>query len=95
MSGINKKGRRIVRLLAGILRIADSLDRQHNQAIRKIEAVQDRPRRLSLVLHADQPAIIPLRAAVERAALLEKTLGLRRIEFRLEPVVASVHPAAV
>lgn len=84
-----KKNRRIVRMLAGILRITDSLDRQHNQCVRKIEAVQEKPHRLGLVLHADQPAAIPLRAAVERAGLLVKALKLRNLDARLEPATAA------
>lgn len=84
LGGTSKKNRRIVRLLSGILRIADSLDRQHNQSIRKIVAVQERPRRMSFVLYADQPAVIPLRAAIERSDLLQDVLKLRRIEFQLE-----------
>ena len=94
VQGISKKNRRIVRLLAGILRVSDSLDRQHNQTVRKVEVVQEKKHRVSLLIHADQPAMIPLRAAVERAGLLAKALKLRNLDFRLDsPLAKSVEPA--
>lgn len=81
---LNKKQRKVVRLLSAILRVADGLDRQHNQSISRIEAKQEGPGHVAVILYAGQPALIALRAAVERADLLQKVLRLRQIEFRVE-----------
>ncbi len=84
MQGLRRKERRIVKLLTGILRVADGLDRQHNQSIIRIEARREGPDHLAVMLYSNQPALIPLRAAVERSDLLQKMLKLRQIEFRVE-----------
>lgn len=94
LEGLNKRNRGMVKLIAGILRVTDSLDRQHNQSIRKMKAVQEKRHSLSIVLHADQPAAIPLRAAVERAGLLAKVLKIRHLDFRLESAAAHRRTAA-
>ncbi|HSE39961.1 MAG TPA: Ppx/GppA phosphatase family protein [Acidobacteriota bacterium] len=84
MENLRKKDRRIVKLLTGILRVADGMDRQHNQVITRIEARREGPDNLAIMLYSTQPALIPLRAAVERSDLLQRLLGLRQIEFRVE-----------
>jgi exopolyphosphatase/guanosine-5'-triphosphate,3'-diphosphate pyrophosphatase len=89
MQGLNRKERRIVRLLTGILRVSDGLDRQHNQSINKIEARREGPNHLAIIMYSSQPALIPLRAAVERSDLLQKMLDLRQIEFRVESATSA------
>ena len=84
MGSLGRKQRRLVRLLTSILRIADGLDRQHNQLITRIKAKQEEPGHLVLTLCAQEPALIPLRAAVERSGLLQKQLRIKQIEFRCE-----------
>jgi exopolyphosphatase/guanosine-5'-triphosphate,3'-diphosphate pyrophosphatase len=81
---LNKKERRIVKFLTGILRIVDGLDRQHNQSITQIIAKKDSSKQMSVSLVSEEPALIPLRAAIERCGLLQKTMGLRQIDFRVE-----------
>jgi exopolyphosphatase/guanosine-5'-triphosphate,3'-diphosphate pyrophosphatase len=84
MANLRRKDRRIVKLLTSILRVADGMDRQHNQSICRIEARREGPNHLAIMLYSTQPALIPLRAAVERSDLLQKILDLRQIEFRVE-----------
>src|SRR5262245_27372648 len=84
LQGLNRKERKIVKLLTGILRVSDGLDRQHNQSINRIEAHREGPNHLAIILYSSQPALIPLRDAVERSDLLQKMLDLRQIEFRVE-----------
>lgn len=79
-----KRDRQRITVLSAILRIADSLDRQHNQIITRIEIQNETPNHVSVVLHASEPALIPLRAAVERSDLLQKALKLKRIDFHTE-----------
>jgi exopolyphosphatase/guanosine-5'-triphosphate,3'-diphosphate pyrophosphatase len=84
MVNLGRKERRIVKLLTGILRVSDGMDRQHNQSITRIEARKEGPNHLAIMLYSTQPALIPLRAAVERSDLLQRILKLRQIEFRIE-----------
>ena len=84
MENLGRKERRIVKLLTGILRVSDGMDRQHNQSIVRIEAKREGPNHLAIMLYSNQPALIPLRAAVERSDLLQRMLDLRQIEFRVE-----------
>ena len=79
-----KKMRRSVVLLSAILRLADGLDRQHNQSITKIEAKQTAPRVLQITLFSDEPVPIALRAGLERSDLLQKALKIKRLEFGIE-----------
>jgi exopolyphosphatase / guanosine-5'-triphosphate,3'-diphosphate pyrophosphatase len=76
-----KRMRRAVILLSAILRIVDGLDRQHNQSIIQIEAKCETPRILRITLISDEPVPIALRAGLERAALLQKVLKIKRLEF--------------
>jgi hypothetical protein len=73
-----------VKFLTGILRIVDGLDRQHNQSITQIVAKKDSSKQLSVSILSEEPALIPLRAAIERCGLLQKTMGLKQIDFRVE-----------
>ena len=94
MQNLGRKNRRIVRLLTAILRIADGLDRQHNQCVDRIEARQEGPKHLSVSLVTEEPAFIPLRAAVERSGLLQKELNLKRIDFHIRNARAAAHATA-
>ncbi len=91
---LSKKQRTVVKLLTGILRIVDGLDRQHNQMITQIQAKSEAPKHLSVALVAEEPALILLRAAIERCGLLQKTLKLKQIEFHLESSVSSARATA-
>jgi exopolyphosphatase/guanosine-5'-triphosphate,3'-diphosphate pyrophosphatase len=88
MTSLGRKQRKLVKFLTAILRVADGLDRQHNQLISKIKAQQEQRNHLVFTLYAQEPALIPLRAAVERSALLQKLLKVKHIEFRSETSVA-------
>ena len=81
---LRRRDRRTVALLSSVVRIADALDRQHNQAITQIKATLEGPGHLSISLYSEKPALIPLRAAIERSALLQKALKLKQIDFRVE-----------
>jgi exopolyphosphatase / guanosine-5'-triphosphate,3'-diphosphate pyrophosphatase len=89
LAGLKSKDRRVVGILSAILRVSDGLDRQHNQMITRIKAVVEEPRHLVVSLFANEPALIPLRAAAERSDLLQKTLKLKQVEFRTEMTSAS------
>jgi exopolyphosphatase/guanosine-5'-triphosphate,3'-diphosphate pyrophosphatase len=72
-----------VRVLAGLLRIADALDRGHTQGVADLRVdAGDR----TLVIHGTAPDGGDLEhwAAEARRGLLEKALG-RRILFDLRP----------
>jgi exopolyphosphatase/guanosine-5'-triphosphate,3'-diphosphate pyrophosphatase len=94
MQGLNRKDRRIVKLLTGILRVSDGLDRQHNQSINRIEARREGPNHLAIIMYSSQPALIPLRAAVERSDLLQRMLKLQQIEFRVESATQAAQMSA-
>ena len=91
---LNRRDRRLVRFLSGILRIADALDRQHDQQISRIEATPQGKGHLAVTLFSQEPAIIPLRAAVQKSGLLQKFLRLKQLEFRVEKESGQVAAAA-
>ncbi|HMD82205.1 MAG TPA: hypothetical protein VKE92_12900, partial [Anaerolineales bacterium] len=94
MVRLNKKERRIVKFLTGILRIVDGLDRQHNQSITHIVAKKESPRRLTISIVAEEPAIVPLKAAIERCGLLQKTMKLKQIDFQVENSLSVIRASA-
>ncbi len=94
MAHLNKKERRVVKFLTGILRVVDGLDRQHNQIISQIVAKKEKPKRLSVSLFAEEPALIPLKAAIERCGLLQKTMKLKQIDFQVENITAAARATA-
>jgi len=94
LSHLNKKERKIVKFLTGILRIVDGLDRQHDQSINKIVAKKESRKHLFVALVSDEPALIPLRAAIERCGLLQKTMGFKQIDFRVESAKAQASATA-
>jgi exopolyphosphatase/guanosine-5'-triphosphate,3'-diphosphate pyrophosphatase len=89
-----KSDRKLVRFLSGILRVADALDRQHNQQISKISATTERQDQLAIFLYSTEPAFVPLRAAVQKSALLQKSLKIKELDFRVERQAASIRLTA-
>jgi len=94
LSHLNREERRMVKFLTGILRVVDGLDRQHDQSINQIIAKKESGKHLSVALISDEPALIPLRAAIERCGLLQKTMGLKQIDFRVEGPKVSARASA-
>jgi exopolyphosphatase/guanosine-5'-triphosphate,3'-diphosphate pyrophosphatase len=85
-----KTGRRAVRVLAGLLRIADALDRGHRQVVRALTA-RDRGGALRVQCEAAGDCELEMWGVPRRAELLEEELGcFIRVEARavgaLEPV---------
>jgi exopolyphosphatase/guanosine-5'-triphosphate,3'-diphosphate pyrophosphatase len=68
--------RGLVRVLAGILRVADSLDRTHTQRVTDVRCSW-RDGRLRFVLSARSDPRIEIGDALRKAPLLEKALGAR------------------
>ncbi len=80
--------RKIVRVLSGILRVADGLDRSHHQIVRDVRCeILDR----TLVIHAQTVGDSELEVwgARRKEKLMERALGVR-IRLEVEPV-SSVH----
>jgi exopolyphosphatase/guanosine-5'-triphosphate,3'-diphosphate pyrophosphatase len=78
--GLPRPARRVVEVLAGILRVADALDRSHKQVVRRI-VVSERQGVLRLQAEARGDCELELWGVGGRVALLEETLDLRlRIE---------------
>ena len=84
LSELSGKERCVVKFLTGILRVVDGLDRQHNQIITQILAKKEARKHLSISIVAEEPALIALRAAIERCGLLQKTMKLKQIDFHVE-----------
>lgn len=72
-SRLPKDRRHAVRVLAGILRLAEGLDRSHTQAITQLEASLE-PGRLALRLHAAADVELELWAAHRHAVALAEAL---------------------
>lgn len=73
--------RRRVRLLAGMLKIADGLDRSHNQRVARLEAtIEDH--RLLVEAHSSHPCEMERWAAEQRTTLLSEAFG-RPIELEV------------
>lgn len=81
---LKRKERKAVQFMTAVLRVVDGLDRQHNQSITRIQAKREGPRHISVFLYADEPALIPLRAASERSDLLQKVLDLNQLDFSIQ-----------
>jgi exopolyphosphatase/guanosine-5'-triphosphate,3'-diphosphate pyrophosphatase len=69
-----KASRRVVRGLAGLLRLADALDRSHRQVIRSL-AVSERAGTLKVRCEADGDCELELWGVGRRTDLVEKALG--------------------
>lgn len=83
-----QKARRTIRILAGILRVADALDRGHGQKVRRITA-RRRSGVTTLRCTARGEIELELWGARRRVDLLERALGS---EIRLSPVGAGRAP---
>lgn len=72
---LDPEGQRRARLLAGIIRVADALDREHRS---KIEAFKVELRRDALILHAESEASLGLErwALGRKSDVLEAALGV-------------------
>jgi exopolyphosphatase/guanosine-5'-triphosphate,3'-diphosphate pyrophosphatase len=74
--GLREGHRARVRMLAGILRVAEALDRSHRQVVRGLGA-ELRGRHLTLVLETAGDAELEQWALAQRSKLLQKTLGVK------------------
>jgi len=74
-AGLPKEARRMVRVLAGILRVADALDRSHRQTIRTL-TVTERGGALRIRGEAAGDCELELWGVPRRTPLLEEALGL-------------------
>jgi len=74
-ASLPRASRRLVRVLAGCLRVADALDRSHRQTVRGL-VVSDRLGLLHLRAEADGDCELELWGAPRRTQLLEEALGL-------------------
>jgi exopolyphosphatase/guanosine-5'-triphosphate,3'-diphosphate pyrophosphatase len=83
--GFDKGRRRRLRWLAGILRVAEGLDRSHYQLVGGLR-IQRRPGRLAILVRTKRDARLELWGARRRTDLLERLLGAR--------VRVAVDPAA-
>jgi exopolyphosphatase/guanosine-5'-triphosphate,3'-diphosphate pyrophosphatase len=70
-----RESRRTVRVLAGILRVADALDRSHRQVVKGV-TVSDRGGVLKIRLDVEGEVELELWGVQRRVDLLEETLGL-------------------
>jgi exopolyphosphatase/guanosine-5'-triphosphate,3'-diphosphate pyrophosphatase len=77
---LDKGDRRLVRRLAGLLRVADGLDRTHARRVRRVTCERQR-HRLRLVLDADADPRVEIWDAGRKAGLLERVLDVD-IDFR-------------
>lgn len=89
-SALGKSGRRDVRWLSAILRVAEGLDRSHYQLIRGLRVAR-RGARWAVLVAARRDARLELWAARQRVDLLARMLGTRRepatVSVRLDPAV--------
>lgn len=79
-SALPKPSRRVVEVLAGLLRVADALDRSHRQPVQRL-TVSERGDALRIQAEARGDCELELWGVAGRVSLLEKTLGVRvRVE---------------
>jgi exopolyphosphatase/guanosine-5'-triphosphate,3'-diphosphate pyrophosphatase len=71
---LDPQDRRLVRVLAGVLRVADSLDRTHTQRVTDVRCVW-RGGRLRLLLSARSDPRIEIGDALRKAKLLERAIA--------------------
>lgn len=81
---LDRSDRGLVRELAGILRIADGLDRTHTQLVRSVRLVIDGTT-AALAVTADHEPAVDLWGAARKSGLFERAFGLRpSFEWRQE-----------
>lgn len=87
LAGMAARERRVVGVLAGILRLADALDRTHNRLVRDVDVtLKNGIVRMEVLAHPD--ARLEIWFAEQKASLLAQELD-RKIHFSLkEPVPA-------
>jgi exopolyphosphatase/guanosine-5'-triphosphate,3'-diphosphate pyrophosphatase len=91
-AALPREARDAVRTLAGILRIADALDRSHRQVIRKL-VVSDRTGTLRVRCEADGECELEMWGVPRRTDLLAEALGiLVRVESTVLSDAASARP---
>lgn len=78
--------RRTVRILAGVLRVADALDRSHRQAVRSL-SVGERRGTVKVQLQVDGEGELELWGARKRVDLIEAALGVS-VRFEQGPAEA-------
>ena len=85
---VRKPDRDRVRRLAGMLRLADGLDRTHTQNVRSVGVNEVTEQHLSLNVAANQDPWVEIGDARRKSALLEEALG-RKVELRRAEAPAS------
>jgi exopolyphosphatase/guanosine-5'-triphosphate,3'-diphosphate pyrophosphatase len=80
-ASLPREARQKVRVLAGILRVADALDRSHRQAVRSF-AITERGPALRVRLEMEGEGELELWGARRRVDLIEEALG---VSLRFEP----------
>jgi exopolyphosphatase/guanosine-5'-triphosphate,3'-diphosphate pyrophosphatase len=83
MKGLAPNERRMVRKLATLLRIADSLDRSHHQLVQKVTVMPSR-KTVSVRLFTKAPADLELWDVAHEAPLFRQVFG-RRLVVRAQP----------
>src|SRR5688572_8280353 len=89
-AGLPDALRRTVRLLASILRVAESLDRSHSQPISRLE-IQDRGKDLLMLVHTQGDAELEIWATNRHVEPYEKLVG-KKVEVKLAPADAGARP---
>ncbi len=84
LAGLSRSRKRLVRVLAGILRVADGMDRTHLTMVRRVRAQVDGTA-LRLGLVAEPGAELELHYALKKSDLLAAELGVR-VKAKLEPL---------
>jgi exopolyphosphatase/guanosine-5'-triphosphate,3'-diphosphate pyrophosphatase len=84
LAEIGRKARHRVRVLSGLLRLADALDRSHRQVVQRLH-VGERGDAISVRCEANGDCGLELWGAETRKDLLERMLG---VEIRVERVTA-------
>ena len=82
-TALDAADRRRVDVLAGMLRVADGLDRSHRDVVADVSC-QTSPGKLTISCLGEPPAEAEMWAAGKKADLLEQTLG-RTVTFELAP----------
>jgi exopolyphosphatase/guanosine-5'-triphosphate,3'-diphosphate pyrophosphatase len=90
-ASLPREKRRLVRVLAGCLRLADSLDRSHRQVVRRL-AVTDRGSVIRVRCEVEGDCELELWGAGRRTDLLEHELGVPvRVDAQAAAPLAAVH----
>ena len=86
---LHKEGREIVRILCTFLRIAESLDRSHLQALAQVRLVADGKKRVILEMTPAHDCHLELWEVRNHARAFEKVFGRKLIERVLTPAASS------